>query len=159
MLVFRVMERRSWTKWLHAALQTLGFILTVLGTHAVFVRRDLNNPPKAHLYNIHGWFGILAVFLFACQLFVGGVMFFLPRIDINWKSMYLKLHVVFGPAIFLLASCSAFLGIYDIGKKIADYDKFSAEGLMANFTASSLLLFTALTTYLLIHPYHKPANK
>jgi len=68
MLLFRIMERRAWTKWLHAVLQALGFILTVLGCHVVVVRRDLNNPPKAHLYNIHGWFGILAVFLFACQV-------------------------------------------------------------------------------------------
>ena len=40
-----------------------------------------------------------------------------------------------------------------------DYDKFSAEGLVANFTASSLMLFTAVTVYLLFHPNGKAANQ
>ena len=69
MLMYRVMPHGKGTaKWLHGVLQAVGFVLTVLGCHAVVVRRNLNDPPKPHLYNIHGWFGILAVFLFACQV-------------------------------------------------------------------------------------------
>ena len=52
------------------------------------------------------------------QLFVGVAVFVIPRIPDTWKATYLKMHVVFGPAILILSSCSAILGVYDIGKKM-----------------------------------------
>ena len=36
------------------------------------------------------------------------------------------------------------------------YDQFCAEGLMANFTASCIMVFTGITVYLVLYPSYNP---
>ena len=68
-------------------------------------------------------------------------MFLLPQMANRWKSVYLKVHVVFGPAILVLASCSAIIGMYDIGKKMYLFKLIQfIHGLILNMAIAVLIM-------------------
>lgn len=93
----------------HAAMHLMAFILTVLGLAAVF---NFHNHEKIpNLYSLHSWLGITTVFLFACQWFLGFVVFLLPWASVRLRSLLKPIHVFFGASILSLAIASVISGI------------------------------------------------
>uniref|UniRef100_UPI00358EADC4 plasma membrane ascorbate-dependent reductase CYBRD1-like isoform X1 n=1 Tax=Myxine glutinosa TaxID=7769 RepID=UPI00358EADC4 len=103
-----VMPKFRW-KVLHAGLQAIAFLLTVVGLVAVF---DFHNAQKIpNMYSLHSWFGLAAVLLFTLQGLLGLSVFFFPSSPTHLRSAAKPLHVFFGIFIYCIILATAGMGI------------------------------------------------
>ncbi|XP_058382719.1 lysosomal membrane ascorbate-dependent ferrireductase CYB561A3 isoform X1 [Diceros bicornis minor] len=156
-LVYRLPQ--SWVgpklpwKLLHAALHLMAFILTVLGLVAVF--KFHNHNKIANLYSLHSWLGITAVFLFACQWFLGFAVFLLPWAPVWLRSLLKPIHVFFGSSILSLAITSVISGIneklfFSLKNGTNQYSHLPSEAIFANSTGVLVVVFGLLVLYILL---------
>lgn len=155
-MVYRVLrnERKKILKLVHAGLQALAFIFTVVALKAVFDSHNLNNPPIPNLYSLHSWLGLSTVILFSLQFVCGFVAFLFPGLVQIWRTRYLPLHVFFGLAIFVMAIATSLMGITEklLWKLNKTYPSLPAEGVIANLLGASLAVLGVLVVYLVASP-------
>ncbi|XP_019662523.1 cytochrome b ascorbate-dependent protein 3 isoform X3 [Ailuropoda melanoleuca] len=156
-LLYRLPQ--SWTgpklpwKIGHAALHLLAFILTVLGLVAVF---QLHRRSKiTNLYSLHSWLGIVTVFLFACQWFLGFVVFLLPWASVWLRSLLKPIHLFFGAIILSLSIASVISGIneklfFSLNNATQPYSSLPGEAIFANSLGMLVVVFGLLVLYILL---------
>lgn len=155
-LVYRLPQ--SWVgpklpwKIAHASLHLMAFILTVLGLVAVF--KYHNTHKITNLYSLHSWLGITAVFLFACQWFLGFAIFLLPWASLWLRSLLKPVHVFFGASILSLAIASVISGIneklfFSLKNATKPYSSLPGEAVFANSTGLLVVIFGLLVLYIL----------
>ncbi|EPY89640.1 cytochrome b ascorbate-dependent protein 3 [Camelus ferus] len=137
----------------HAAMHLMAFILTVLGLFAVFNFHNHSKIP--HLYSLHSWLGITAVFLFACQWLLGFVVFLLPWASLQLRSLLKPFHVFFGASILSLAIASVVSGIneklfFSLKNGTSLYSNLPSEAVFANSTGMLVVVFGLLVLYILL---------
>uniref|UniRef100_A0A8D1TH28 Lysosomal membrane ascorbate-dependent ferrireductase CYB561A3 n=1 Tax=Sus scrofa TaxID=9823 RepID=A0A8D1TH28_PIG len=136
----------------HAAMHLMAFILTVLGLAAVF---NFHNHEKIpNLYSLHSWLGITTVFLFACQWFLGFVVFLLPWASVRLRSLLKPIHVFFGASILSLAIASVISGIneklfFSLKNGTTSYSNLPDEAVFANSAGMLVVVFGLLVLYIL----------
>lgn len=70
MLVYRTgrsrpkMQLKLW----HGGVHGVAFVLSVIGLKAAFDSHNYAVPPKANLYTLHSWLGLITVILFSSQV-------------------------------------------------------------------------------------------
>ncbi|CAD7670223.1 unnamed protein product [Nyctereutes procyonoides] len=137
----------------HAMLHLLAFILTVLGLVAVF---QLHRRSRiTNLYSLHSWLGIVTVFLFACQWFLGFVVFLLPWMSVWLRSLLKPIHVFFGVIILSLSIASVISGIneklfFSLNNATEPYTNLPSEAIFANSLGMLVVVFGLLVLYILL---------
>lgn len=146
--------RLPW-KVLHAALHLLAFVLTVLGLVAVFSFHS--HGHIAHLYSLHSWLGISAVFLFACQWSLGLSVFLLPWAPAWLRARLKPLHVFFGAAILALSLAAVISGVNEKlffslkgNNGTQPYSALPSEAVFANCTGMLVVAFGLAVLYVLL---------
>ncbi|XP_046926126.1 lysosomal membrane ascorbate-dependent ferrireductase CYB561A3 isoform X1 [Lynx rufus] len=137
----------------HAVLHLLAFILTVLGLVVVF--QFHNHENTVSLYSLHSWLGIVTVFLFACQWFLGFVVFLLPWVSVWLRSLLKPIHVFFGAVILFLSIASVISGIneklfFSLNNNTQPYSSLPSEAVFANSTGMLVVVFGLLVLYILL---------
>lgn len=140
-------------KGLHAALHLLAFVFTVLGLVAVF--QFHSHSKIAHLYSLHSWLGLTTVILFACQWFLGFVIFLLPWASLWLRSLLKPVHVFFGSCILSLSIASVISGINEklffvLKNATRPYSSLPGEAVFANTTGILVVAFCLLVLYVLL---------
>ncbi|KAM6158162.1 lysosomal membrane ascorbate-dependent ferrireductase CYB561A3 [Rhynchocyon petersi] len=162
-LVYRLPQ--SWVgpklpwKVLHAALHLLAFILAVLGLVAVFAFHKHNRI--SNLYSLHSWMGIITVFFFACQWFLGFTVFLLPWASLWLRSLLKPIHIFCGTSIFSLAIVSVISGIneklfFSLKNSTKPYSSLPNEAVLANSTGVVVVAFGLLVLYILASSWKRP---
>ncbi|XP_006899948.1 PREDICTED: cytochrome b ascorbate-dependent protein 3-like [Elephantulus edwardii] len=162
-LVYRLPQ--SWVgpklpwKVLHAALHLMAFVLAVLGLVAVFEFH--NSHHINHLYSLHSWLGIVTVFLFACQWFLGFAVFLLPWASLGLRSVLKPVHIFFGTSVFSLALASVISGIneklfFTLKNNTKPYSSLPEEAVFANSTGILVVAFGLLVLYILASSWKRP---
>lgn len=134
-------------------LHLLAFILTVLGLVAVF---QLHRRSRiTNLYSLHSWLGIVTVFLFACQWFLGFVVFLLPWMSVWLRSLLKPIHVFFGVVILSLSIASVISGIneklfFSLNNATQPYSNLPSEAIFANSLGMLVVVFGLLVLYILL---------
>ncbi|GAB0099884.1 cytochrome b reductase 1 [Sergentomyia squamirostris] len=151
------MTRKRTLKLFHASLHFLAFIATVVGLKAVFDSHNLATPPIPNLYSMHSWLGLAAVILFSGQYVVGFVTFLAPGLRQPLREKVMSYHVIFGLLGFVLAAATSLLGF---SEKIffvlsSNYANLPAQGVLVNFIALFVVLFTSLVIYLTTQSHFK----
>ncbi|KAF3822139.1 hypothetical protein GH733_007513 [Mirounga leonina] len=137
----------------HAALHLLAFILTVLGMVAVF--QFHHHSKVAKLYSLHSWLGIVTVFLFACQWFLGFAVFLLPWASVWLRSLLKPIHLFFGVIILSLSIASVISGIneklfFSLNNATQPYSSLPSEAIFANSLGMLVVIFGLLVLYILL---------
>ncbi|KAF0871739.1 CYAC3 protein, partial [Crocuta crocuta] len=156
-LVYRL--PRSWLgpklpwKIGHAVLHLLAFVLTVLGLVVVF--QFHSHRRTTNLYSLHSWLGIVTVFLFACQWFLGFVVFLLPWVPVWLRGLLKPIHVFFGAIILSLSVASVISGIneklfFSLNNDTQPYSSLPSEAIFANSTGMLVVVFGLLVLYILL---------
>lgn len=158
MLVYRSgrnTKKKALKLW-HAFLHALAFILSVIALKAAFDSHNYAIPPKANLYTLHSWIGLLTVILFAYQFLAGFTAFLFPGFSKEVRATLLPVHTSFGSAIFLMAVIAAMMGF---GEKaiwgVENYADLPWEGVYINCIGVLLVSFGALALYLVHDPLYK----
>ncbi|XP_017771986.1 PREDICTED: cytochrome b561 isoform X2 [Nicrophorus vespilloides] len=151
MLIYRTgrgVTKRS-LKILHGFIHLGAFVCSVFGLVAVFDFHNNSVPPKANLYTLHSWLGLICVIMFTLQLVGGFVTFMYPGLSREIRKISLPVHVAVGISLFVLSVCTAFMGLQEKAIfAIDDYASFSSESLLVNFTGLILALYATLVLYL-----------
>ncbi|XP_047679669.1 lysosomal membrane ascorbate-dependent ferrireductase CYB561A3 isoform X5 [Prionailurus viverrinus] len=114
-----------------------------------------NHENTVSLYSLHSWLGIVTVFLFACQWFLGFVVFLLPWVSVWLRSLLKPIHVFFGAVILFLSVASVISGIneklfFSLNNNTQPYSSLPSEAVFANSTGMLVVVFGLLVLYILL---------
>uniref|UniRef100_A0A1B0CGU1 Cytochrome b561 domain-containing protein n=1 Tax=Lutzomyia longipalpis TaxID=7200 RepID=A0A1B0CGU1_LUTLO len=150
-LIYRGLRntRKRTLKITHATLHGVAFVATVIGLKAVFDSHNLATPPIPNLYSMHSWLGLAAVILFCAQYLVGFIAFLVPGLRQPLRETIMPYHVLFGLMGFVAAAATALLGLTEkIFFAEKSYSTLPAQGVLVNFIAVFIVIFTGLVVYL-----------
>ena len=161
MMAFRVFrnDSKSKVKLLHMIIQGTAFAFGVLGLKAVF---DFHNHNDiTNMYSLHSWIGITAFVLFACQLACGFLGFLFPKFPDRLRAAYLKVHVFFGTAIFLLVVAACLTGITEkvLFTKTLVYKDLPPEGILINCLVVCIVIHAGLAYFIATNENFKRTDK
>jgi len=156
-LIYRLIPPRNESHKLglkigHATIMMLAFILMVIGLQAAFDSHNLAVPPKANMYTLHSWIGLMAALLFGVQWALGFSAFLFPKFSPEIRSFLLPFHQYFGSSIICLAVAAALLGhlekaLWSITTPV--YASKNSESQLVNWIGICLVLFVMGVTFLL----------
>merc|ERR1712079_322919 len=156
-LIYRVIPPRNESHKLklklgHAGIMMFAFILMVIGLQAAFDSHNLAVPPKANMYTLHSWIGLMAALLFGVQWALGFSAFLFPKFSPEIRSFLLPFHQYFGSSIICLAVAAALLGhlekaLWSITTPV--YASKNSESQLVNWIGICLVLFVMGVTFLL----------
>ncbi|KAK9880648.1 hypothetical protein WA026_011887 [Henosepilachna vigintioctopunctata] len=137
-------------KCIHAGLHIVILILASIALKAVFDSHNFANPPIANLYTLHSWLGILTFSLFCFQLVLGFGTFLYPGAAKNIRAAVLPYHVIIGSAGFVMSIVTAALGYTEkaMFTLSSNYQNLPFSAVMLNFIGLVLVIFGAITIYL-----------
>ncbi|KRY21091.1 putative cytochrome b561, partial [Trichinella patagoniensis] len=150
-LIFRMFPftNKKLLKIGHGVLHASAMVLFAFALIAAF--RSHSTAAIPDLYTFHSWIGIALVACYVLQFLFGLVIFFLPVIGESIRKMYLPIHKVAGIIMFIVSSATCLTGITEKAVwSVADWKLFSPEGLLVNFSALSLILYSISVTYLVM---------
>ncbi|KRZ37984.1 putative cytochrome b561, partial [Trichinella pseudospiralis] len=150
-LIFRMFPfaNKKLLKIGHSILHASAMVLFAFALIAAF--RSHSTAAIPDLYTFHSWIGIALVACYVLQFLFGLVIFFLPVIGESIRKTYLSIHKVAGIVMFIVSSATCLTGITEKAAwSVADWKLFSSEGLLVNFSALSLILYSISVTYLVI---------
>ncbi|KRX45125.1 putative cytochrome b561, partial [Trichinella murrelli] len=150
-LIFRMFPftNKKLLKIGHGVLHASAMVLFAFALIAAF--RSHSTAAIPDLYTFHSWIGIALVACYVLQFLFGLVIFFLPVIGESIRKMYLPIHKVAGIIMFIVSSATCLTGITEKAAwSVADWKLFSPEGLLVNFSALSLILYSISVTYLVM---------
>lgn len=105
---------KAWVKMVHVVCHTFATVLIVLGIVCVVVGN--NNNDYSNLYSLHSFIGLGAIFVY-CQNYVLGVYYFLSSlimVPVEYRKVYLPIHVCLGGVAFVLALMAVETGIMEL---------------------------------------------
>jgi len=157
MLVFRLFRccPRTASKALHTVLHLLAVPCIAVATIAIFDTHNLKDPPIPNMYSLHSWVGAVAIALFALQLVVGFVSFWVvlccDRGTASYRAAMVPVHAAFGVITFFLAIAAALTGyteraIFSLGK---EYSQLPDEAWYLNAQGVALIALAVLFCFLL----------
>lgn len=151
-LVYRALRTSSkqGLKLTHAYMHGAILLMVLVGMVAAFDAHNLANPPKANLYSLHSWVGLLTVILYASQFVVGFFSFLYPGVAGSLRTVLMPYHVFSGVVIFIMSSCSVLTGIKGRKEGVHGQGDF-----LPNFIGLLVILYTILIGYLLCEPGYK----
>ncbi|KRZ13652.1 putative cytochrome b561 [Trichinella zimbabwensis] len=150
-LIFRMFPftNKKLLKIGHGILHASAMVLFAFALIAAF--RSHSTAAIPDLYTFHSWIGVALVACYVLQFLFGLVIFFLPVIGESIRKTYLSIHKVAGIIMFIVSSATCLTGITEKAAwSVADWKLFSSEGLLVNFSALSLILYSISVTYLVI---------
>uniref|UniRef100_A0A1L8E017 Putative cytochrome b n=1 Tax=Nyssomyia neivai TaxID=330878 RepID=A0A1L8E017_9DIPT len=150
-LIYRGLRqtRKRTLKITHATIHGCAFLATVVGLKAAFDSHNLATPPIPNLYSMHSWLGLAAVILFCAQYLVGFIAFLVPGLRQPLRETIMPYHVLFGLMGFVAAAATSLLGLTEkIFFAEKNYATLPAQGVLVNFIAIFVVIFTGLVIYL-----------
>lgn len=156
MIIYRVFsqDNKMMVKLLHMFIQIVAFIVAVMGLKAVFDFHNHNNIPN--VYSLHSWLGIAVAVLFTSQWVFGFSAFLFPKFPDGLRALYLKIHVFFGMAIFLLAIATCLTGITEKAFfSVPNYKDLPAQAIVINMLGVMLVLHGGLTYFIVTNEKYK----
>ncbi|XP_058079635.1 probable transmembrane ascorbate ferrireductase 3 [Magnolia sinica] len=96
-------------KTCHSILNLIAFIIGVIGIYAVFKYHD--RAQISDMYTLHSWLGITTICLFGLQWVFGFLSFWLPVTRGSARARIAPWHASFGVCIFVMAICTAEMGL------------------------------------------------
>ncbi|XP_011626543.1 probable ascorbate-specific transmembrane electron transporter 1 isoform X2 [Amborella trichopoda] len=140
-------------KSIHMLLHLVALVLGITGVYAVF---KFHRESKIHdMYSLHSWFGMGTICLYGLQFIWGFLFFWFPKVGTSRRSKLVPLHWFIGLILFLMATCTAEMGLLE---KLTFLELFGGlkvygrEALLVNFTGIAILLFAIAVTLCVILP-------
>jgi len=141
------------TKFIHALLHTISFIIMVLGLKAVWDSHDYAKDsktgqltPMPNALRPHAWVGLATASLYGLQFAGGLTTFYLPMTPLHVRKTVMPLHRVSGLLIFAFSLGAALMGT---GERSAwtlsckDPTQICTENLYVNLFSLCLLGYAA----------------
>lgn len=144
-------------KIIHGIIHLLAFIYAVIGLQAVFDSHNLANPPKANLYTLHSWIGLITVIIFSIQFLSGFLTFLYPGLAPSIRKSLMPIHVLVGLGAFIMGIVSCLTGLTEkaIWTLGSSYAKFISEAFVFNFIGVVILVYGLLVLYLVTDTSYK----
>ncbi|PIN12792.1 cytochrome b [Handroanthus impetiginosus] len=112
MLAYKTLSgTKNFKKLVHLSLQSLAFILGIIGLWIVWKNRI--DRGKDNFYSLHSWLGLASLFLFGIQWCSGLVTFWYPGGSRNRRGSLLPWHVYFGLYIYALSVATCITGFLE----------------------------------------------
>ncbi|KAI4302118.1 hypothetical protein MLD38_037904 [Melastoma candidum] len=148
-MVYKTMAvKKEAQKATHWVLHLVALISGIIGIYAVFkFHNELHIP---NVYTLHSWMGLVTISLFGLQWILGFFSFVFPGSNGSSRTGFLPWHALLGAIIFLMAVCTAEMGIAE--KFIFTGLKRAQEALVLNFTGLLIFLFAVCVGLAVILP-------
>ncbi|PKI71246.1 hypothetical protein CRG98_008346 [Punica granatum] len=140
--------RREVQKNVHLVLHLIALVAGILGIYAVF--KFHHEMRISNLVSLHSWLGISTICLFGLQWVLAFFSFVFPGSNTGSRTSYLSWHVFLGMVVFLLAVCTAEMGITE--KFIYEGLKRNQEALIVKFTGLLIFLFAVSVSLTILIP-------
>ncbi|KAM5566957.1 putative ascorbate-specific transmembrane electron transporter 1 [Rosa sericea] len=136
--------KRDTQKVVHMILHLLALVSVSLGLFVIIKYK--NEVGKTDFISLHSWLGIITISLFGLQWLFGFVAYIFPGSEMSTRASFKPWHTFFGMVIFLLAVCTAEIGLnyFVLG--------INQEGLIVNFTGLLIFLFAAAVSLTVLLP-------
>uniref|UniRef100_A0A803N400 ascorbate ferrireductase (transmembrane) n=1 Tax=Chenopodium quinoa TaxID=63459 RepID=A0A803N400_CHEQI len=135
-------------KKVHLMLHLVALITGIVGIYAVFkFHKELSIP---HLYTFHSWLGISTICLYGLQWILSFITFAFPHSKSTARAAVAPWHVFGGIVIFLLAICTAVMGLVE--KFTFLKLQRTQEALVVNFTGLMIILFSIMVGLVVTFP-------
>jgi len=158
-LTFRAFRdsKKNSLKILHGAFHIGAIILTIIGLIPAMDLHNYGAAPRAHLYTLHSWVGVIAIILYIIQWILGLVTYLKPGLSVQFKTSLMPYHTFIGHIILGISVGTAVIGlntkaIYTLG---TIYSTHSWEGTLINVIGVLLVLFECLILYVSTNPRYK----
>ncbi|XP_064613666.1 transmembrane ascorbate-dependent reductase CYB561-like [Liolophura sinensis] len=159
MLVYRVFrnDRKIYVKILHGSLHVAALLFSAVGLKAVFDSHNLADPPKANLYSLHSWMGLITIILFGLQWLGGFLSFLWPGASLGIRKQYMPFHTFWGLTIFCMAVGTALMGIVEktLFSIMKQYSSMPSEGLLINFLGLTIVALAITVVYIVTKSEYK----
>ncbi|KAK4261839.1 hypothetical protein QN277_004784 [Acacia crassicarpa] len=150
-IVHKAFEAKSRSaKVIHMLLHLIALASGILGVITIFKAQVV---PHHHMLTLHSWFGMIAICSFGLQFMLGFFTYLFPRAEMTTRASLKPWHRFIGMVIFLLAVCTAEMGIVErfgllnLGS--------SQDGLILNFSGLLLFLFaSSVALAVILPPYY-----
>ena len=169
-LSFRHRLNRRLAKLLHVSAWTIAAICGTVGLVAVFRSHNNAKPPKANLYSLHSWIGVLMCTLFFIQFVSGFITFAVSGlVPEAFKNNVLIVHNFIGPVVYIGVLVTILTGIqekerckYDVSSPdtmpFQNYNKIPEVCRMSH-QISLLLLFAGVSTIFTLKDFRIATDK
>ncbi|KAK9935379.1 hypothetical protein M0R45_022482 [Rubus argutus] len=136
--------KRNTQKVVHMILHLLALVAVALGLFVII--KFKNEVGEADFVSLHSWLGIITISLFGLQWLFGFAAFIFPGSEMSTRASFKPWHTFFGMVIFLLAVCTAEIGLnyFILGN--------NQQGLIVNFTGLLIFLFAAAVSLTVLLP-------
>uniref|UniRef100_A0A3P8Z1G6 Plasma membrane ascorbate-dependent reductase CYBRD1 n=1 Tax=Esox lucius TaxID=8010 RepID=A0A3P8Z1G6_ESOLU len=159
-----VVYRLPWTwkcsklmmKFIHAGLNILAFVFTVVSLVAVFDFHNSQNIPN--MYSLHSWVGLAAVILYTLQLVLGVCIYLVPLTPTYLRAAFMPLHIYSGLFVFATAIATALMGITEkliFGLKDSKYKDSPPEATFVNVLGVLIVVYGAIIIWIVTRPSWK----
>ncbi|XVE85569.1 hypothetical protein DITRI_Ditri17bG0100900 [Diplodiscus trichospermus] len=136
----------------HLTLQTIALACGIFGIVVIFkFQNESHIPDMDHMVTLHSWLGMIAICLFGLQFLLGFFSYVFPGAESYSRAAYLPWHTFGGLVIFLLAICTAEMGLLE--KFLSLYLFRSQEALIVNFIGLLLFLFAVAVGLSVVLPH------
>ncbi|XP_022150036.1 probable ascorbate-specific transmembrane electron transporter 1 [Momordica charantia] len=140
--------KKYYRKLVHLVLHITALACGIFGVCLAF--KFHHDTHLSDLLSLHSWFGLITISLYALQWVFGFFAYFFPGAESRRRASIMPWHIYFGIFIFLMAICTAELGLLQrFNTLILGH---SQEGLIVNFTGLLLLLYAATVVLTVILP-------
>ncbi|XXG53482.1 hypothetical protein AAC387_Pa03g1566 [Persea americana] len=137
-MVYRtVMVQKKVQKFIHMVLHLIAITLGIIGIYAVF--KFHNASGIANMYSLHSWVGIVTFCLYGLQWLFGFLYFWFPGAAAINRERARPLHKFAGLFIFLMAICTAMMGLVE--KFFFLKLQVGTEAHLTNFIGLFVILF------------------
>ncbi|PRQ40991.1 putative ascorbate ferrireductase (transmembrane) [Rosa chinensis] len=136
--------KRDTQKVVHMILHLLALVSVSLGLFVIIKYK--NEVGETDFISLHSWLGIITISLFGLQWLFGFVAYIFPGSEMSTRPSFKPWHTFLGMVIFLLAVCTAEIGLnyFVLG--------INQEGLIVNFTGLLIFLFAAAVSLTVLLP-------
>ncbi|KAG6599883.1 Transmembrane ascorbate ferrireductase 1, partial [Cucurbita argyrosperma subsp. argyrosperma] len=141
--------KKYWRKVVHLGLHAIALAAAIFGICMSF--KFHHDIQLTNLVSLHSWFGLITVCLYGLQWVVGFFAYFFPGAESRRRASLMPWHVYFGIFVFLMATCTAELGL------LQSLDTWfllghTQENLIINFTGLLIFLYAATVVLTVILP-------
>ena len=137
-MIYRTVPiKKEAQKLLHLMMHLIAIILGIIGIYAVFKYHNESNI--LNMFSLHSWMGLTTICLLGLQWLGSFLSFVFPGVHSRHRESYLPLHVIAGVTVFIMAVCTAEMGLVE--KFFFVQLQKGKEAHIVNFTGLLIFLF------------------